>query len=380
MKRLLIATDNFLPRHDGVVRFLIETLPFLKKRFSITLIVPQYKGKTIDIPGVRLVYIPTTKHFAGDFPVPKFHPMTILKTVRKADVVFTQTLGPIGATALFFAHTLRKPTASFIHSLEWELFIQAKEFGAKRAFIASWTKRFVKFLFRKNQLLIIPSQRIADALGWQGIHTPKRVVHLAVDANRFAPSKDVQLRHQERKRLGIADDEIVIGYHGRLANEKDLPTLLRAFVRLRNRYSQCRLLVVGSGIPRLEALFKDQPGVIHIPATNDVEHYLRLMDVYCLPSLTETTSLSTLEAMSTGLAVVATRVGFVKDYIQDGTNGLFFKMKDSHDLATQLERLCTQPSLRHRLGTQARMSVTRQFNWAHTGEQLCEMLDGISKI
>ena len=103
------------------------------------------------------------------------------------------------------------------------------------------------------------------------------------------------------------------------------------------------------------------------------------MDIYALTSLTETTSLSTLEAMSAGLAVVATPVGFVKDYIHEGKTGLFFEKKNSQDLFTKLEFLLLHPRERNSLGMYARQSIITQFSWEQTGERIAQMLKNIQK-
>ena len=93
---------------------------------------------------------------------------------------------------------------------------------------------------------------------------------------------------------------------------------------------------------------------------------LQAMDIYVLPSLTETTSISTLEAMSCGLPVVVTPVGYVKHYIKDGKNGLLFPKKNSGMLAKKLNLLIKEERLRNKLGAEARKTVIKSFNWEKT--------------
>ena len=82
-----------------------------------------------------------------------------------------------------------------------------------------------------------------------------------------------------------------------------------------------------------------QKNIILTGSKDNVVPYLQAMDIYVLPSLTETTSISTLEAMSCGLPVVVTPVGYVKNYIHDGKNGLFFPKKNSGILARKINEL-----------------------------------------
>ncbi len=120
--RLVIITDNFLPRRDGIVRFLAEIIPRLKEDFSITVIAPDYKHKNVNLPEIETVRIPLSKRMIGDFRPSKIRPWKMYNALRKADLVFTQTIGSVGGTGLFLAQRMRKKTISFIHSLEWELF------------------------------------------------------------------------------------------------------------------------------------------------------------------------------------------------------------------------------------------------------------------
>jgi len=82
-----------------------------------------------------------------------------------------------------------------------------------------------------------------------------------------------------------------------------------------------------------------------------------------MPSLTETTCLSVLEAMSCQLAVVSTEVGFIKSYIRNGYNGLFFEKQNQYPLAKNIQRLISDTEFRKTLGVNARKTVIEQFSW-----------------
>lgn len=94
-----------------------------------------------------------------------------------------------------------------------------------------------------------------------------------------------------------------------------------------------------------------------------VQDYLKAMDIFVMPSLTETTSLATLEAMASGLPVIATRIGFLQNYIVKGYNGTFFTRNDSSQLAAKISTLIRKKELRLRLGRNARKTVAYSFSW-----------------
>lgn len=376
-KKLVIVTDNFLPRRDGIVRFLTEIIPRLKDQFDITVICPDSKEQ-ISMNHVSFVRIPSSKRIFGDFKFAKFKPFKIFRAIRKADIVFSQTMGPIGGTGLFIAQVLRKKTVSFIHSIDWELFSKAVDKVFFKRHAGSITKTIMRFLYNRSSHLVVPSERVSELFLLQRINSHRKIIHLGVDTEKFKPMIDKQERQKERERLGIKLDDFVVGYHGRIAREKDLFTLLRAYIKLKKSYPRIKLMIIGSGVPEIISKFKKQTGVIYIPATSTVERYLPLMDVYVQPSLTETTSLSVLEAMSCGLAVITTPVGYIRDYVKDGINGVFFPVKDSFILSRKILYLEKRKSERDILAKQARKTVEEQFNWDRTAFKLEEFFKKIT--
>ena len=93
-----------------------------------------------------------------------------------------------------------------------------------------------------------------------------------------------------------------------------------------------------------------------------------------MPSSTETTSLATLEAMATGLPVIASKVGFIKNYLTKEENGLFFPRKSSSLLAMQMGRLLQDRDLGERLGENARKTVAYSFSWERSINKIKKQL------
>ncbi len=376
-KRLLIATDNFLPRWDGIARFLSEIIPRLHDKYEITVVAPDY-GSYED-PNIKIVRIPLSKIFrVGDFPVPKFKQQFIASLVRQSDLVFTQTIGPVGTAAIRAAKQQKKPVAAFIHSIEWELVPKALQNPILKKYAQIAAKKVARSLYNRCSLLIVPSSSTEELFLWNNIRTKSTIVYLGVDTTKFVPLPPEQ-KVEIRKELGFHAEDIIIGYHGRISHEKDLITILRAFTRVQLKYPQTKLLIVGDGVEKIKRQLASRNNVWLVGSKNNPVPYLQIMDIYCLSSLTETTCLSMLEAMSCGLPAVSTEVGFIRNYIRNNVNGLFFEKQNPYHLARQVERLIADPTLRFKLGEMARRTVVEKFSWDTTAQGIDEALNSIGK-
>jgi glycosyltransferase involved in cell wall biosynthesis len=381
-KKLVIATDNFLPRWDGIARFLSEIIPRLKTHYDITIIAPDFG--TYEDPNYKIVRIPLMKFFkVGDFSIPQFKRGTIAEIVKDADVVFSQTIGPIGTLAIRMANKYKKPIAAFIHSIEWELVPRAMANIVLKKYGQLLAKGHARRMYNNCDLLIMPSQSTSELFLWNNIRTRSAIVHLGVDTKKFNPVTEEQ-KLDLREQLGLLKTDVIIGYHGRISREKDLVTLLRAFLRIQQANittkNNFKLLIVGDGLDSIKKQLSSRHGVILAGQKNNPIPYLQVMDMYCMPSLTETTCLSALEAMSCGLPVISTEVGFIKSYIRNGYNGLFFEKQNYYHLAKDIQKLLNDAALRKTLGVNARKTIIEQFSWDKAALGIEEALDKLVKV
>ena len=373
MKKLLISTDNFLPRWDGIARFLSEIIPRLKDKFEITIVAPKFKGKAPSYKGVKIIRIPLSGTQFGDYPPAKFEYKKIEEIVKENDVVFNQTIGPIGLAAILTAKKHKVPVVSYIHSIEWDLFSKAvKHF---KGVIHKTSRALARYCYKRCKLLILPSPDVARIIKENGINAKTKVVKLGTDVAKFIPPMD---KNKAKNKIKINPRYKVVGFCGRIGREKDIPTLYNAFSKLAKLRTDIKLLIVGSGLKETEKLLLEEKNIILTGSKDNVVPYLQAMDIYVLPSLTETTSISTLEAMACGLAVIVTPVGYVKHYIKDNKNGLFFPKKNAGILAKKINLLLKSEKLRLKLGETARKTVVKQFSWAKTVNDLEKALKSLS--
>ena len=214
--------------------------------------------------------------------------------------------------------------------------------------------RCISYFCRSQCLLWTPPDRWAHL----------QVVHCGVDPERFAV----------RDHAGQGSDLLFVG---RLVAEKGLPILIDAFARLRVRRPTVRLTIVGSGKEGagIEARARAEGLGDHVRFTGyqppeQVGKWLRTADVFVLPSLAEGVPVVVMEAMASGLAVVATRVGGLSELVEDGVNGYLVPAAAPGALADRIEALLDDPDLRNRFGRAGRAKVARDFNIVHEAARL----------
>lgn len=217
---------------------------------------------------------------------------------------------------------------------------------------------------------------------------PDRVHYLpnTVDTERFHPA-DAGERDRRRAELGWPIDRPIGVFVGRLSREKGIVDLLRAWDRVP---PPATLAVVGPDMPghawdesaraRELASAPSLAGrVVFHGATADPAPLYRAADFAIVPSHWESFGLSAAEAMASGLAVVASAVGGLKDYIADGTNGLLVPARDPAALGAAIQRVMGDAPLRARLASAAR-ETSLQFDERVVLERFGALLDGLAGV
>jgi glycosyltransferase involved in cell wall biosynthesis len=189
------------------------------------------------------------------------------------------------------------------------------------------------------------------------------VIHNGIDPGR---QPDEGERMRARKTLGFGADAFLVGSVARLDPVKDLKTLIAAYARLHTHPGHAALVLVGDGEERaaLEACARDlgvAGGVHFVGYRADIRHLLAAFDVYVNSSVSEGVSLTILEAMATGLPVVATRVGGTPEVVLHGNTGLLVEPRDPAALATAIDELGRDRDRGRALGAAGRVRVDTFF-------------------
>lgn len=202
---------------------------------------------------------------------------------------------------------------------------------------------------------------------------PERVssIYNGVDVTRFAPTPDRATVRATLAPRHLPADAFVVGAVSRLSAVKNLPMLLQAFAMTRSRCPgfahDARLVLVGDGPER--GTLRAQVAQLGLAdcclmtgASDDVPAWLQSLDLLCLPSLVEGISNAVLEAMATGLPVVATDVGGNAELIDSGVTGHLVPSGDTGRLAECLETCFTNRTALAEMGAAGRFRAVTRFS------------------
>jgi sugar transferase (PEP-CTERM/EpsH1 system associated) len=223
-----------------------------------------------------------------------------------------------------------------------------------------------RYVVGRSHAVIAVSRDIAGPLlsgGWvrrDRLHT----VLNGVDTDEF---QRASASPALKSALGFSPEHRLVGTVARLSKEKDQAALLRAFADLRPRMPEARLLIVGDGtlrgdLERLSGELGIADRTLFVGEREDIADILASLDVFCLPSLTEGTSLTLLEAMATGLPVVATAVGGNPEIVRDGESGLLVPPRAPQRLADALVELLCDPARARAMGEIGREIVIERYS------------------
>ena len=227
---------------------------------------------------------------------------------------------------------------------------------AHRDLTPGFTRHLLRLTDRMVDRIVVNSRAVGRELAEQDA-APASMVRLAyngLDTTVFRPEG-------ERAVLPWGEGSTVIGTVCALRPEKGLGTLMKAFRKLQAASPGVKLVIVGSGPMRAELAAGADADCHFEPAVGNVAPWLRAMDIFVLPSLSEALSNALMEAMGCGCCPVASDTGGNPELIEDGKTGLLFPVGDAEALAQRLAVLVGDPVYRRGLAEQAQRRMRQHF-------------------
>jgi glycosyltransferase involved in cell wall biosynthesis len=266
---------------------------------------------------------------------------------RRPDVVYIATEGLLGVSAMRAANAMQIPVVTGFHTRFHDY---ASHYGV--GLLAPLVRSRLMQFHRRAQMTLVPTRALLGELREAGIRHARKL-RRGVDADLFTPGRrELALRRS----WGVHGDAPVMLCVGRLAAEKSLGLALQAFRALQARIPAARMVMVGDG-PQRGALSDAYPDVIFTGTKRGEElaaHYASA-DLFLFPSLTETFGNVVLEAMASGLPVVAFDRAAAQEHVANGISGVVVPESDARAFITSAYELGLDSETRLTLGVNARI-------------------------
>ena len=361
--RIALFAETFLPATDGIVTRLRYTIKELRgMRDELLIIAPAYgegPGFYEGFPIYRVSSVPFP-------PYPQIKLAPALPGVGhalmgfKPDLIHAVNPFILGWGAPHYARRLRVPLVASYHTniAEYTHFY-------KLGFLNRMTRWHTKRLHNRAEINLCTSSATREYLLKEGIERV-RLWPQGVDTERFSPDKASKW-WRVRLSDGHPSGKLLI-YVGRLAPEKGIGRLKRIFGRIPN----VRLAIVGDGPARrdLEGEFAGTPTVFAgLLLGEELAAAYASADAFLFPSTTETLGMAMIEALASGLPVIAADSGASREVVSDGESGLLYDPKSNGDLASTAAKVLAEDGLRARLALGAREAALTR-DWASSAQTL----------
>ncbi|MCV0437902.1 MAG: glycosyltransferase family 1 protein [Hydrogenophaga sp.] len=285
-------------------------------------------------------------------------------TLRRPDLVHIATEGPLGWSALQAARRLRLPVTSDFRT-NFHAYSEHYGVGWLRKPIVAYLRKFHNL----TRLTMVPTQALrADlmAIGFENV----QVVARGVDTQQFNPDHRSEAL---RASWGTTPRSIVLLAVGRLAAEKNLDLVVRAFDAMRAAHDDVKLVFVGDG-PMRESLQQRCPQAVFagMRQHGELAAWYASADLFLFPSVTETFGNVTVEALASGLPVLAFDTAAAADWVRHDGNGWLVPVNDEAGYLRMVVELATQSERIALARAQARAQVA-QLDW----QQIARQVEGL---
>ncbi|CAB1208532.1 glycosyltransferase family 4 protein [Acinetobacter bouvetii] len=374
--KIAIVTETWSPEINGVALSLLQLCKGLQQQgHKILLIRPEQKQKCHEfLPNheclVKAQAIP--QYPSLQFGWPQFLKVSNALDKFAPNVVHIVTEGPLGLSVLQAAKTKGIPVSSGFHSPFQEF---SRYFDL--AFLIKPIQRYLRWFHNNTQLTCIPSKDTEYILRQFGVCCPLVVVGRGVDIARFSPQ---HCSDALRQQWGATSTTKVMLYVGRLSPEKEIDVLIKAYRSMKKNIQQdIKLVIVGDGPERgrLEMLSQGQDVVFtgNLSGLKLAQAYASA-NVFVFASQVETFGNVVLEAMASGLPVIAYDYACAHLHVKNSETGWLSALGDTTSFIQSIYQLPNNRQLKQ-MGLQAREAV-QHIGWQHPVQQFEQALYGVA--
>jgi len=373
-----LVTETYPPEINGVAHTLAALVGGLRRRGHRLQLIRPHQGPhdqahgAADLLDVTLPGIPIPGYRGLRFGLPARTALRRLWSQHRPSIVHVATEGPLGASAVAAARDLALPLSSGFHT-NFDAYSRHYKLGWLRGAVRHHLRR----LHNRTDLTLAPTAELVQALLEDG-YDNVQVLARGVDTRLFSPHRRSELL---RTSWGADDETLVVTYVGRLAPEKNLRLVVRAFEAIAAERANSRLLLVGDGPLRRQ--LASRLSARNLPHSfagmrrgEDLASHYASADLFLFPSLTETYGNVVPEALASGLGVVAFAAAAAADLIADDSNGRVVAPADDQAFVSVAVALSQAPEQLAALRALAAASIAH-LDWERIHDRFAALLTGV---
>lgn len=282
----------------------------------------------------------------------------------RPDIIYVATEGPLGWAAVNVAQQLGIPAISGFHT-QFHHYSRYYRIG----WLQPLVYRYLKTLHNRTACTLVPTESMRQGMG-KDIESLE-VLGRGIDCERFTPEKRSEALRRE---WGAGSQDKVFLYVGRLAREKNIDLALKTFLQLRENNPGIRMVLVGHG-PDYSRLYSRHEGLIFTGSKvgDELARYYASADLFLFPSLSETFGNVILEAMASGLGVIAFDDAAASIHVQHRNNGMLASPGDEETFIRHAQSVLANDAFLTSLRREARHAMEGK-SWKKIGAEFEQIL------
>jgi glycosyltransferase involved in cell wall biosynthesis len=369
-RHISIVTETYPPELNGVALTLARWVEGLRSRgYFVSVFRPRQSFDSASAPfdpALNLVRgLPLPGYKGLRFGLPARNRLLRYWTEHRPDAVYVATEGPLGLSAVSVARRLKIPVFSGFHT-NFHSYLKHYHAG----WLHSVVFRYLYWFHRRTVGTLVPSVDLRDRLRAIGLNNVS-VVDRGVDSELFNPRRRSA---PLRRAWGASSNDVVALYVGRLAAEKNVDLAVKAYQAMRRFEPSVKFVAVGDG-PIRARLQRQYPEIIFcgVHTGEELAQRYASADIFLFPSETETFGNVTLEAMASGLGVVAYDYAAARMHIRNGCTGMLAPYGNALAFVDAALELIRERQLLVRIRRDARIH-TEGVDWQRVVETFAVLL------
>ncbi len=333
-----LFTDTYYPELNGVANSVYLLKKELEKRgHNVYVITTKTPGAPANEKGVFRVPSKACSFVPERRIGLLYHPKIAVQIHKmKLDIIHTNTEFAIGMFGRIMAKELFVPVVHTYHTIYEDYTHYIKKYISKEERARKVAQLYSKFSVRGAEELIVPTEKVAELMAGYGVKPDINVIPTGIDLSRFSVQDTPEQKEKLKKMLGIPKQNKVVLYLGRISEEKNIDEVMGYLDTYMKHHTDVTFLVVGDGphkaaLEKLAKSMKHKKQMLFAGAKpwDEITHYYQIADVFVSASTSETQGLTYIEALSSGVPVVARKDRCLEGVLLQGINGYAFIDEES---------------------------------------------------